>query len=97
MRLLTIPASDGERSTDPASSRVARIGLPKPAVAAELFSRSTDVEACTTPAVPPAPMMAIEYCSQGGRSVRSEALARMPATTASGAASVSSRLSKNGT
>ncbi len=61
-------ASDAIR-TDPASSRVARIGLPRPAVAAELFSRSSDVEACTRPAVPPAPMMAIEYCSQGGRSV----------------------------
>jgi hypothetical protein len=42
-------------------------------------------------------MIAMLYWSHGGRSVRSEALATLPASTATGAASVSSRLSKKGT
>ena len=53
-------------STDPINSSVAMMGFPNPAVAAELFNRSNDVEAWTTPAVLPAPTIAIVYCSHGG-------------------------------
>ena len=49
----------------PISSSVARIGLPNPAVAAELFSRSSDVDAWMTPAVPPAPTIAMRVLQPG--------------------------------
>src|SRR5688572_18879191 len=80
----------------PAVSTVLTTGLPNPPVSAALFARTTAVAPFVRAAIPPPATTAIGHRTSGGMSTITEALARTPAITASGAAMTSRRWSSPG-
>ena len=86
-----------EATNEPASSTEATMKLPAPAVKVVLLRRRTDITVWTIPAVPPPATIATDHRTNGGRSVITAAVATIPASTASGPASASRKLSTSGT
>ena len=80
----------------PNSSKDAPTGFARPAVATPDPARSATVEPCTRAAAPPPPMTTAVHFRSGGRSPRIDALVTIPATTAAGVDTVSSRWSNQG-
>ena len=78
------------------NSAVATAELPRPPVKTVDFARSIAVNPCVMPATPPPAIMAAVHFTIGGRSVMTAADTIVPATTAPGVATVSSRLSTPG-
>jgi|GEM_PF-6906015 len=79
------------------ASTVETIGLPKPAVVRADAERVPDVRTCTEPAMLPPAIAARVHFKKGSMPPTTEAVTTMPATTAAGVATVSKRLSTQGT
>jgi hypothetical protein len=99
----TAPTSTGTR-TDTVETAAADVastvdtsGLAAPAVVTVEAPRVVTVRVCTAPAAPPPATMASVHFRNGLMSVTQAAATTMPATTAAGVATESSRLSSHGT
>ncbi len=86
-----------EKKSDPANSLVLTAKLPVPNVVAEDMPRSKTVPVWIKPAAPPPAMAASVHVRKGDMPLTTAAVATTPATTAAGVATVSNRLSSQGT
>jgi len=78
------------------SSAVATAEFPTPPVKTVDFALSIAVKPCVMPATPPPAIMAAVHFTIGGKSVMTAADTIVPATTAPGVATASSKLSTPG-
>src|SRR5262245_39754346 len=78
-------------ASEPTSSIVDTSGLATPALTAVDLSRVKTVAPWTTPAAPPPRISAVPHLTSGGTSPTTDALAMMPATTADGVETTSSK------
>jgi len=82
---------------EPPSSAVAMTGFARPPVPVSERPRARTVVACTIPATPPPATTARLHFRNGLTSVTMDAVTTVPATTAAGVATVSRKLSIQGT